>query len=154
MYKERTQEKIYTQCITDGSIINIEHLDQKKIKSMVKLALNDWNTIKGLIKKTPKDSGGWNIFYKTHYDTLPALADAFIRFDKIKVRTHECLFTFLCEKHPELELDWGFFDKVRTKRNGSMYYGEAISYDDWKEIEIQINLYINTLKTAVEEKLE
>ncbi|MDI6737265.1 MAG: hypothetical protein QME12_01990 [Nanoarchaeota archaeon] len=30
----------------------------------------------------------------------------------------------------ELLLDWNFLEKIRTKRNGSIYYGSPISYED------------------------
>jgi len=39
-------------------------------------------------------------------------------------------------------------------RNRSIYYGKAASYDDWKSIELQLNLYVTTLKKAIEKKLE
>ncbi|MBI5072192.1 hypothetical protein HZA99_00070 [Candidatus Woesearchaeota archaeon] len=42
--------------------------------------------------------------------------DALIRFDKKKIANHQCLFAFLCKIHPELELSWDFFEKIRTKR--------------------------------------
>src|SRR3989344_5758651 len=101
-----------------------------------------------------EDGLEWNAIYKLHYDILHELIEAFLRFDKMKVRTHECLFVFLCEKHPELELDWDFFEKIRTKRNGSIYYGKALSYQDWEEIKLQMNLYISTIQKVLKERLK
>jgi len=72
----------------------------------------------------------------------------------VKSFNHKCLFAYLCVKHPELELDWNFFEKIRTIRNGIHYYGIAISQKDWKEVELQMNLYIKLLKKAVEDKLK
>ena len=46
-----------------------------------------------------------------------------------------------------------FFEKIRTKRNGIQYYGTSVARDDWKEIEVQIFLYINTLKETVKKLL-
>ena len=46
------------------------------------------------------------------------------------------------------------FREVRTKRNGINYYGEHVTYNDWKSIEVQIKLYISTLKKEVEKKLQ
>jgi len=64
------------------------------------------------------------------------------------------MFAYLCQKHPELELSWDFFEKVRTKRNGIQYYGTPVTYDDWKEIELQINNYIHLLIKEIEKKLQ
>ncbi len=38
-------------------------------------------------------------------------------------------------------------------RNRSVYYGKPATYDDWKSIEVQINLYIETLRKKVEDRL-
>ncbi|HLC84473.1 MAG TPA: hypothetical protein VJH22_01640 [Candidatus Nanoarchaeia archaeon] len=80
--------------------------------------------------------------------------EAFVRFDRIKSNNHQCLFAHLCEKHPELELDWSFLEKVRTKRNEIQYYGRPATCAEWKEIELQMMLYIKTLKTAIEQRLK
>jgi len=74
--------------------------------------------------------------------------------DKVKSQNHQCLFSYLCAKHPELELDWGFFEKIRTKRNGVHYYGNPISKNDWKEIELQLGLYVNTILAALESRMK
>lgn len=72
----------------------------------------------------------------------------------MKIRTHECLFAFLCEKHPEIEFSWSFLEEVRRKRNRSIYYGEPATYQDWKRIELQLNVYIATIRKAIQEKLK
>jgi hypothetical protein len=154
MPKHRNQENTYGGCTVAGSFLPLAKVDLQQIQSMLKLALGDLTAAKELVKITSKESAGWNVIYRIHYDVLHAVAEAYIHFDKIKARTHECLFAYLCVKHPQLELDWNFFDKVRTKRNGSMYYGESATYQDWKGIELQINLYIKTLKKAIEEKIK
>jgi len=93
------------------------------------------------------------VIYTLHYDAFHQFTDALLRFDRIKSTNHQCLFAYLCEKHPALDLDWGFLEELRTKRNGVHYHGTPVKYAEWKKKEIQINLYINTLKKAVEEKL-
>ena len=47
-----------------------------------------------------------------------------------------------------------FFEKVRTKRNGINYYGERVSYEDWKSIEVQMKIYISTLRKEITKRLE
>jgi|SRR3989344_473030 len=154
MHRERTQQNIYTACEKEGTFIPLAKIDVEQIRSIVKVALIDLTAANEWAKKANKESGQWNAIYKLYYDVLHGLCEAFIHFDKIKVKTHECLFAYLCEKHSELELDWNFLEKVRTKRNGIQYYGNPANYGDWKEIEVQINLCINTIKKALEKKLE
>lgn len=88
-----------------------------------------------------------------YYDAFHSLAEIIGRFDKIKIANHQCLFAYLCKTHEELELNWDFFEKIRTKRNGIMYYGSPATYEDWKEIEVQIQVYIITLKNHINGKL-
>src|SRR3989344_3618680 len=76
-----------------------------------------------------------------------------IDVEKIKIENHQCLFVYLCEKHPDLEFSWEFFEKVRTKRNGINYYGLPVDNKDWKEVELQFTLYINALKKEIEKKI-
>ena len=154
MFKQRSQDSIYFICSEEGSFIPAAKLDKDLIKVMLKVALIDFEAVKDWMKNSTKDGKQWNAIYKLHYDVLHKLCEAFILFDKMKVKTHECLFVYICEKHPELEFNWYFFDKIRTKRNRSLYYGEALSYSEWKDIELQMDLYINSLKKSIEEKLK
>ncbi|HLC80816.1 MAG TPA: hypothetical protein VJG31_03520 [Candidatus Nanoarchaeia archaeon] len=154
MHRERTLNGIYAACQEEGSFVPKYGLNKEQVKTTLSVALTDWETARSWVKKAPKESGQWNALYKLHYDILHGLVETFLLCDKVKARTHECLFAYLCEKHPELELSWGFFEKIRTKRNGSLYYGQPLSYADWKEIEMQINLYLHTMKEAIEKALQ
>ncbi|PIN75854.1 hypothetical protein COV18_01590 [Candidatus Woesearchaeota archaeon CG10_big_fil_rev_8_21_14_0_10_37_12] len=150
MHKERTKENIYDVCIAEGSYLPLSEFDENQIRDMIKLAFKDLETAKKLIKISTKDSDDWNAIYKLHYDALHTIAEALVRIDKIKIKTHECLFAYLCQKHSELEFNWEFFETIRSKRNRSTYYGESISKEQWKNVELQMNLYIKTLKNALE----
>ena len=150
MPKFLTQKEAYTKCKREGCFIPIEGVDIYKIKSTVVIAEGDAadaNTLKKNISK------GWNGVYKLYYDALHELVEAFLRFEKIKSDNHQCLFAYLCENHPELELSWDFFEKVRTQRNGINYFGTPVEYKDWKEVEIQFGLYFNKLKEEIMKKL-
>lgn len=154
MVKDRSLAGIFKGCSNEGSFGPLAKIDTDQIHAMFDVAIVDFETVKEWNKKAPKDSGQWNAIYKLAYDVIHTLSEAFLVFDKMKARTHECVFAYLCEKHLDLEFDWNFFEKVRTVRNRSIYYGEPASYQHWKEIELQIFLYINTLKKAIEKKLK
>ena len=89
-----------------------------------------------------------------YYDALHELAESFLRFEKVKIDNHQCLFAYLCEKHPHLEFNWDFFEKVRTKRNGINYYGTPVDSDDWKEVGLQFNPYIKKLREEIKNNLK
>ncbi len=149
-----TQRDAFFRCKKEGKFIITEGADLEKIRSTLIIAEGDVEAGKFLKDNLPKDSNQWNSIYKLYYDALHELVEAFLRFDRIKSDNHQCLFAYLCEKHPELDFSWDFFEKVRTKRNGINYYGTPVRYDDWKEVELQFNLYLNRLKQEIEKKIK
>lgn len=139
---------VYNECVKDSMIESKTDIDTDKINSILKICEEYIESGKDDLTKKR-----WNSAYCAHYDVLRELIEAFLLFDKVKILNHQCLFAYLCAKHPELELNWNFFEKVRTKRNGINYYGTLVSHEDWKEIEIQLNLYITLLKKKIREKI-
>lgn len=153
MPKYLTQEEAFTKCRKGGKFIVTEGIDKEKIKSTLDIAEADIESANSVKKNLPKQSNQWNSVYKLYYDALHELTESFLRFEKIKFDNHQCLFAYLCENHPELEFSWDFFEKVRTKRNGINYYGAPVRFDDWKEVELQFNLYINRLKEEIKKRI-
>lgn len=153
MPKYLTQKEAFAKCRKEGKFIVMEEIAKEKIESTLNIADADIESANSIKKNLPKQSNQWNSVYKLYYDALHELAESFLEFEKIKIDNHQCLFAYLCEKHPELEFSWDFFEKVRTKRNGINYYGTLVSFDDWKEVELQLNLYIKKLKEEVKKKI-
>jgi len=152
--KPKTSKEVYEECHQEGMYIHQEVVDDRKISRMAELAkANEEVGIKLLHELKKGEEYMVSTMYKLYYDSIHQLVEAFILFDKLKSSNHQGLFALLIETHPELEFDWNFFEKVRTKRNGIQYYGQPVSYQDWKEIEVQISLYIQTLKKEIERKL-
>ncbi|MBU1204703.1 MAG: hypothetical protein KKE93_02225 [Nanoarchaeota archaeon] len=147
------QKEAFLKCKKEGRFIVIEETDIEKIKATLKIAEGDIESANSIKKNLSKQSNQWNSVYKLYYDALHELSESYLRFKNIKIDKHQCLFAYLCEKHPELEFNWDFFEKVRTKRNGINYYGTPISSEDWKEVELQFNLYIKKLKEEIKRKL-
>ena len=154
MLKDRSLSKMYDVCSAEGSFIPIQKDDLKKIKTMLSIAIVDYESVKVWKNGADKKGNQWNAIYKLYYDILHQLIEAYVRLDKVKARVHECLFAYICFKHPELELSWDFFEKIRTKRNGSLYYGSLINYSDWKEIEFQMELYVGVFIKELKGKVE
>ena len=153
MPKYLTQKEAFSKCKKEGKFIVIEEIDLEKIKSILTIAEADVEAADSIKRNIQKLSNQWNGVYKLYYDALHELAESFLLFDRIKIDNHQCLFSYLCEKHPELEFSWDLLEKVRTKRNGINYYGTPVTYEDWKEVELQLNLYINKLKEELKKKI-
>ena len=145
----KNKEVAQAWCEQQGHLAILSEIDFPKINSNCLIA-NQFleSATEGVIKKR------WNPAYTLYYDALHLLVESLLVLDKVKSKNHQCLFTYLCVKHPELEFDWDFFEKVRTKRNGIHYYGNPITEQDWKSIDLQLNLYISTLKKELEHKLK
>lgn len=149
----RTAKDTLTKCDHEGQIKPRVEVDIELVTTLLELAEGDQQAGAKLAKGLEEKNILWNNVYIAYYDALHKLVEAYLIFDKISSLNHLCLFAYLCEKHPELELDWNFFEKIRTKRNGIHYYGQKVNQEDWKSINLQIKLYISTLKKALREKL-
>ncbi|MBI2573075.1 hypothetical protein HYV86_04410 [Candidatus Woesearchaeota archaeon] len=149
MRQYKTVEEAYDICLTQGEIVPKAELEKERIKSFIDGAIDRYQDVKDLVTKKR-----WVNAYIISYDVLHQLTEAYILFDKIKVKSHLCLFSYLCVKHPTLEISWDFFEKVRTKRNGVSYYGTPITQKDWQEVSLQFSLYIGLLKERIEEELK
>jgi len=121
MPKYITQKEAFMKCKREGRFIVIEKVNIEKIKSTLSIAEGDIESANFIKKNLPKQSNRWNSVYKLYYDALHELVESLLKFKKIKIDNHQCLFAYLCEKNPELEFSWDFFEKVRTKRNGVHY---------------------------------
>lgn len=140
-------------CDDNGHYKDSFSVNPQRIKSLIRNAEIDISTADFLAKSIDKKNPAWMNVYVNYYEALRIYAEAYLLLDKKKISNHLCLFTHLCKNHPKLEFNWDFFEKVRTKRNGVNYYGEEIVYENWKSVEIQIKLYISTLKKEVEKRL-
>ena len=148
-----TQNEAFLKCKKEGRFMLLEQADEDKIKSTLAIAEGDVDSANILKKNIPKKSSQWNSIYKLYYDALHELVESFLRFEKVKIDNHQCLFAYICERHPELDFSWDFFEKARTKRNGINYYGTPVDFDDWKEVELQFNLCIKKLMEEIKKKL-
>ena len=154
MRKPKTLEETYDTCVSGSHINEITEVNHDKIKSLMDNADTCLRTASIVIKAISQKDKEWMNVFLNNYDALRMCTEAFLLFDMFDIPNHECLFACLCIKHPELEFDWNFFNNVRKKRNGVNYYGEHITYDDWKAVELQFKLYISTLNKEINKKLE
>lgn len=149
MPKFKTLNEAFTECQKDGCFIPTADSDETIIQSNIEIAEESLESS----DNDAKDNR-WNSAYKSLYDSLHLLAESFLIFDKVKSANHQCLFAYICTKHPEFEFSWDFFEKIRTKRNGINYYGKPVKKEDYKEVELQAKVYIRTLKNVITKKVK
>ncbi|MBU1202125.1 MAG: hypothetical protein KJ583_06310 [Nanoarchaeota archaeon] len=149
MPKTLTLDEAYENCNSQGMFLPQQEVGIPRAKTMLLIAEEDLKTIQDIKEKKNRI----NTLYKLTYDVIHTLAEAFLLIDKVKSQNHQCLFAYLCYKHPELEFNWNFFETIRTKRNGIHYYGKGVIQDDWKEVSLQADIYIKLLIRKLKEQL-
>lgn len=149
MRKERKAEEMYDQFSTEG-LYEEANLDKDEIKKVLIMVMEDYQFGKDLRKlKNPS----WRVIFNIHYDVFRELCDQLMRFKRQKTSNHQALFAFIVLHFEDLELDWSFLENVRTIRNKNKYQGLDISREMWKSAELQLDLYISSLKKEIEEGL-
>lgn len=118
--KFENENEAYNSCIADGYIKDVSSVNKERIKSLLKNSDISAESANTLAKTLKQGDEKWMTVYILYYDVLRITTEAFLLFDKMSSSNHLCLFSALCTKHPELELDWKFFEKIRTKRNGQI----------------------------------
>ncbi|MBU1975718.1 MAG: hypothetical protein KKG59_04915 [Nanoarchaeota archaeon] len=123
-----------------------------KIEVDIKILRSMFITSQGDIRAAEilKNTGSINSILKLYYDVLHVLADILLRFDQFESTNHICIFAYVC-KNPDL--DWNFFERIRTVRNGICYHGTPVKEEEWKRLELQAQLHIQALTQMVEDKI-
>lgn len=153
MPKLKTLEEAYDFCLTQGNLKNLEEINLEKIRSLLQNANTNLSSAQILAKSLNKNSLEWLNVFTLSYEAFRIYAGALLLFQKMDASNHLGVFSALCLKYPELELDWPFLERMRTKRNGLNYYGESVNYQEWKLVELQLNLYLSLLKKEIEKRL-
>ena len=146
-------EEAYEACLRKGYLKNKDQVNTERIISLAENAETHCNSAEILAKGLGQDAKGWIDVFTLYYQTLHTYAEALLLFEKMQSDNHQCLLAAVCIKFPALELEWDFLERIRTKRNGINYYGEQITYQDWKSVKIQLKLYIATLKGEIKKRL-
>lgn len=152
MPKHKTLTETYDECLANGQFRDKENSEVERVKTMMQLADTFIESAQDLQKNLLPDSPKWSVIYALNYDALRELAGAYARLDAKDIANHQCLFAYLC--YQEQELSWDFFEKARTKRNGIEYYGNLATYSDFKEMNIQFQMYTAFLKKKIQEKIK
>ena len=151
--KVESLQVTYSECAASGFIREKNTIDYRRISSLKSTADAGLAFIKETAKSIRGDGTEWTFVFREHYESLRALMEAFLLFDRIEAERHQCKNACLCFRHPELGLDWEFLETVRLKRNALNYKGKFLSYGYWKLLEPAFELHIRKLSREIETKL-
>jgi len=149
MPKQKTLTETYDECLANGQLRDKEGDETGRIKTMIQLADTFLESAQDLQKNLAPESPKWSVVYALSYDALRELAGAYAKLNKKNIANHQCLFAYVCYNEPELS--WDFFEEARTKRNGIEYYGSLATYNDFKKMKIQFQIYISFLKKKIQQ---
>jgi hypothetical protein len=153
MQKSKTCKECYDSCLANGMFAKKESVNIQRIKSLIENAdtsISQADLLSTVIKKEGRE---WMGVYTNYYDALRIYTEALLLFEKTTIANHQCLFAYICQNYPALNLSWDFLEEIRKKRNGVNYYGEHVTYDDWKRVEAKVKLHISFLKQELSKKL-
>jgi len=146
-------DRTYDVCLANGMFKEKNTVDIELIKSLKEMAEKGLEFIKKKSEGIKKGSSDWTFVFRDYYESLRGLIEAILLFDKIEADSHQCKNAYICEKHPELELDWEFLETARLRRNAINYKGQWLNYDDWNRLSIQFELHISMLIKELDKRL-
>lgn len=148
--REKTFMDVYNNFSKDGEY-KITEINKEMIQKIRDAAIDNADYIDFLLKQNKIN---WRVIYVLYYDVLRELSQALILTRGIKVSNHQACFAYICKNFSKLELDWNFFEKIRTTRNKNKYEGKEILKQNWKDIEVQIKIYASTIKKEIDKRLK
>jgi hypothetical protein len=107
---ELTLEDVYDRCLMNGYLIVLDTIDNKRTENILVIG-------KEFSESAAATKPRINSAFKLYYDSIKTYSLACILFDKVYSADDRSIFAALCIKHPELEFDWNFFEKIRMKND-------------------------------------
>ena len=95
-----TQKEAFLKCKKEGRSFVVEYISEERIKATLAISESDLASANFLKINLDQKSIQWNTVYKLYYDALHELAEALLRFKKIKIDNHQCLFVYLSQRTP------------------------------------------------------
>src|SRR3989338_4613925 len=108
MQKFNTCKECYDSCLANGMFEKRGSVNIQRIKSLIENAETSISQAGILSKVIKQEAKEWMGVYTNYYEALRIYAEALLLFEKTTVVNHQCLFAYLCQNYPELNLSWGF----------------------------------------------
>lgn len=105
------------------------HPDPARIKSIVELAKERWDFVKGI----PLTDKNVSFVFDGYYEVVKELLVALMLKKGMRSGNHQCLFTFFLREYPNNEAEANLISQMSFLRNRLEYYGERVDYIYFKE---------------------
>lgn len=143
------KRKDFDSCISEKQLVETGYHDRILAKELLELVLHRkqfWEEA-NLAARYP------SMYLEGYYEIIKELSLAILALDGWKALNHECLFSYLKKKKPELELDFEFLLDLKDTRNAIDYRGIKIGPDSWKNNELSIRLTISCLQEYIKKRI-
>ena len=140
----------FNECLHDGFLAETGEKELNKAKELFAFAqhkLSFWKEVEEKSQKYP------SLFIEGYYEIIKELIVAILAIDGWKCSNHDCLFQYVAEKKPELELDFEYLAELRKLRNKIDYHGTKVSTNLWEQNKLKIQVTIKALIEYVRERL-
>ncbi|HLC96935.1 MAG TPA: hypothetical protein VJH97_06455 [Candidatus Nanoarchaeia archaeon] len=145
-------DKVYNQCVAEGNLQEPEEIDIEKAKSLLDNAKQDLDTLRDTIPIMEKKKN-FGLIWSNQYEIIRQLVHGILLFEKIRSESHQCMYAYICTKHPEWEIDWETIETMRLLRNGVHYEGRPVGAETWKEYKLKFHIYAQTFIRILKQKL-
>ncbi len=145
------KRETFEQCLKKEHLLETGDKDIAMAEELLKLAVHReafWSGVIPKVKYFP------SLFLEGSYEIIKELATAILILDGWKALNHECLFAYLKEKKPDLELDFEYLLELKDIRNSIDYRGTQVNYSIWQQNELKIQLIIKGLREYVQIRLQ
>jgi len=143
----------YDQCVDTGSLKKSNEVGIEKAKTLLENAELDIDSLKDAVALFEKKNN-FGFLWANHYEIVRQLVAGILLFEKIISDNHKCLYTYICTKHKEWEIDWKTIETMRLLRNGVHYEGRPVSAEIWKEYKLKFQVYIQTFIRILMQKIK
>jgi len=140
----------FNDCVCENILTETGEKDSNKAKELFAFAQHKllfWNEVEEKSQKYP------SLFLEGHYEIIKELIMAILALEGWICSNHECLFQYLTEKKPELEVDFKYLDEFRKLRNKIDYHGTKVSTTLWEQNKLKIQITIKTLIEYVKKRV-
>jgi hypothetical protein len=147
--REKTVEDFYDQYLSEG-----RYEESTANRDTLKAQYASVQCLQGFAKRLKTiDMPHFDALYNAYYDILVKLCHLIVKTQNITTESDQAVFAFIAVKFPELELDWGVLESLRIKQQERQHNNHEILKDEWKQLELQFEIYIQTLTKELEKKI-
>lgn len=116
-------------------------------------AQSDLKSLKEITQPLEKQQN-YRLLWSIRYRILQSLAYSIVSLEKVHLSSDECLFSYICVKHEDWEIDWESLEHMRVLEDAIRTDGKAITADTWQQSKLKFELYTQMFVQILTEKLE